>query len=282
MKVLVTGSKGQVGRCLQDSAIEYPEIQFVFTDKEELDITSQSAVNTFFNSHSFDYCINCAAYTAVDLAETNREEAFLINAEAVRNLAEACLETDCVLIHISTDFVFEGTKTTPYTEVDIPNPINVYGASKLKGEEYVQQLLKKYFIIRTSWVYSEYGHNFVKTMLRLTTEKDRISVVDDQIGAPTYAGDLVEVFMMIMRTKSTMYGLFHYSNEGETSWYEFAKEIFRINKLNIDLIPVSSDSYITTAKRPAYSYLNSKKIKENLGQHLIYNWKFSLSKICNQ
>ncbi len=275
MKVLVTGSRGQVGRCLQDVAKDYPEIQFVFTDKEELDITSQSAVNTFFTNHSFDYCINCAAYTAVDLAETNRGEAYLINAEAVKNLAEACLETDCVLIHISTDFVFDGTKTTPYTENDEPNPINVYGASKLKGEEYVQQILTEYFIIRTSWVYSEYGHNFVKTMLRLGSEREEISVVDDQIGSPTYAGDLASLILYLLRSISMEFGIYHYSNVGEASWFDFASEIFNLLRIDIKILPVKTESFPRPAERPAFSVLDKSKIQKEL-DHNILSWKQSL------
>ncbi len=275
MKILVTGSRGQVGRCLQDVAKDYPELQFVFTDKEELDITSQSAVNTFFTDHSFDYCINCAAYTAVDLAETNRGEAYLINAEAVKNLAEACLETDCVLIHISTDFVFDGTKTTPYTENDEPNPINVYGASKLKGEEYVQQILTEYFIIRTSWVYSEYGHNFVKTMLRLGSEREEISVVDDQIGSPTYAGDLASLILYLLRSISMEFGIYHYSNVGEASWFDFASEIFNLLRIDIKILPVKTESFPRPAERPAFSVLDKSKIQKEL-DHNILSWKQSL------
>jgi dTDP-4-dehydrorhamnose reductase len=167
IKILVTGAKGQLGRCLQDVAIRFPNYDFHFKSSTDLDITSKAGIETLFESEKFDYCINCAAYTAVDKAETDQEKAFLVNAEAVKYLAEGCKEHKTILIHISTDFVFDGAKRTPYTEEDIPNPKNVYGASKLKGEHYVQEILEHYFIIRTSWVYSEYGHNFVKTMLRL-------------------------------------------------------------------------------------------------------------------
>src|SRR5690606_2749985 len=175
----------------------------------------------------YDYCINCAAYTAVDKAETEEEKAYLVNAEAVKYLAEACKQNDTVLIHVSTDFVFDGQKGSPYTEDDPTNPIGVYGASKLKGEQYVQSILEKYFIVRTSWVYSEYGHNFVKTMLRLAEERNEISVVNDQIGSPTYAGGLAEFLCFLVQIPDNDYGIYNFSDEGEISWYDF--DIFRFD-----------------------------------------------------
>ena len=189
LKLLITGANGQLGRCLQDVSKTFPSYDFHFKTSKELDVTNQEQINILFAKEEFDYCINCAAYTAVDKAETDRENAFLVNAEAAKYLAEACKAQNSILIHISTDFVFDGSKTTPYTEDDLPNPINVYGASKLKGEQYVQDILKQYFIIRTSWVYSQYGNNFVKTMLRLGTERHELYVVNDQRGSPTYASD---------------------------------------------------------------------------------------------
>lgn len=262
-KILVTGANGQLGRCIQDLAGEYSGLLFVFTDYKELDITSPEDVNVFFGDKKFDYCINCAAYTAVDKAEEEVEQAYLINAEGVKNLAASCKKYDVVLVHVSTDFVFDGQKDTPYTEEDIPNPINVYGKSKLKGEQYVQEILNKYFIIRTSWVYSEYGHNFVKTMLRLGKEKDEISVVNDQVGTPTYAGDLAKVILKIISDNNNFYGLYHYSNEGEASWYDFAKSIFKRCNIKINLKPIKSEEYLKPAVRPKFSVLNKDKIKNS-------------------
>tara|TARA_R110002049_G_scaffold291474_3_gene475423 strand:+ start:792 stop:1664 length:873 start_codon:yes stop_codon:yes gene_type:complete len=281
LKILITGSNGQLGRSLQEFAVKYPDYNFHFKSSKQLDITSKEQIDILFAQEEFDYCINCAAYTAVDKAETDQENAFLVNAEAVKYLAEACKTQNSILIHISTDFVFDGTKTTPYVEEDIPNPINVYGASKLKGEQYVQDILEQFFIIRTSWVYSEYGNNFVKTMLRIGIERDEVSVVNDQLGSPTYASDLAEVILNIINTNSKSYGIYHYSNEGEISWYEFASAIFELNKMKVKVNPIPSTSYSTVAKRPDYSYLDNTKIQKILGKDLIYDWKFSLSKTCN-
>lgn len=274
-KILVTGANGQLGRCIQDLAVEYSGLTFVFTDYRELDITSQESVNIFFENEKFDYCINCAAYTAVDKAEEEIEQAYLINAEGVKHLAIACNEWDTILLHISTDFVFDGQKDTPYTEEDSPNPINVYGASKLKGEQYVQEILDKYFIIRTSWVYSEYGHNFVKTMLRLGKERDEISVVNDQIGTPTYAGDLAKVILNITSSSNNIYGLYHYSNEGVASWFDFARTIFKEANIDINLNSIKTEKYPTPAKRPAFSVMDKAKIKQEL-KFGISNWRDSL------
>jgi dTDP-4-dehydrorhamnose reductase len=259
IKILVTGASGQLGKCLQDVAEKYPDYDFHFKTSKELDITTKEKISSLFEQEKFDYCINCAAYTAVDRAETDKENAFLVNAEAVKYLVESCKENKTILIHISTDFVFDGTKGEPYTEEDIPNPINVYGASKLKGEQYVQQLLSKYFIIRTSWVYSEYGHNFVKTMLRLGAERDEVSVVNDQIGSPTYAGDLADAILKIISSQATNYGIYHYSNEGAISWCEFAIAIFRKKKIKIKVNPISYDKFPSLAKRPKYSVLDLNK-----------------------
>lgn len=278
LKILITGANGQLGRCLQDVAVQFPDYDFHFKSSTELDITSKAGIESLFEDEKFDYCINCAAYTAVDKAETDKENAFLVNAEAVKYLAEACMAHNTVLIHISTDFVFDGTKAEPYTEEDIPNPLNVYGASKLKGEQHVQHLLNKYFIIRTSWVYSEYGNNFVKTMIRLGLEKDEISVVDDQIGSPTYAGDLAEVIMKIISSKAISYGLYHYSNKGEISWYDFAFEIFKWSNLKTKVNKIISSEYQTIAKRPIYSVLNTCKLARIYEQN-IFKWKERLNSL---
>ena len=275
LKLLITGANGQLGRCLQDLAVKYPNYQFHFKTSKELDITKKNQINKLFALEKYDYCINCAAYTAVDKAETDQENAFLVNAEAVKYLAEACKTHNTTFIHISTDFVFDGSHKTPYAEEDIPAPINVYGASKLKGEQYVQEILKHYFIIRTSWVYSEYMNNFVKTMLRLGVERDELSIVDDQLGSPTYAGDLAETLMKIINKKVTNYGLYHYSNEGAISWYDFAKSIFDESNMQVSLLPINSESYPTPAERPAFSVMDKLKIKEALLLEIPY-WRDSL------
>ncbi|MCM4172240.1 dTDP-4-dehydrorhamnose reductase [Arenibacter sp. TNZ] len=281
IKLLITGANGQLGRCLQDLTRTYPNYDFHFKTSKELDVTSKEQIDILFAQEKFDYCINCAAYTAVDKAETDQESAFLVNAEAVKYLAEACKAQNSILIHISTDFVFDGSKTIPYLEKDVPNPINVYGASKLKGEQYVQKILEQYFIIRTSWVYSEYGHNFVKTMLRLGAEREELSVVDDQLGSPTNASDLAEAIMKIVCTKTSDFGFYHYSNEGEINWYEFAKAIFEIRGMNIKIKPISSDEYPTPAKRPAFSVMDKSKTKQVLKTN-VQDWRFSLKKYFNK
>ena len=278
MKILVTGAEGQLGRSIQELAKKLNHLDFIFTDYNELDITNSTKVYDFFQGDRFDYCINCAAYTAVDKAETDSENAFLINAEAVKNLAEACKANNVVLLQISTDFVFDGRKKTPYNEEDEPNPLNVYGLSKLKGEKYVQNIMRKYFVIRTSWVYSNYGHNFVKTMLRLGAEKDEINVVNDQIGSPTYAGDLAELLMSIIVSNSKKYGIYHYSNSGEISWHDFALKIFEIVGFKIKVNPVTSNEFPTIAERPKFSILDCMK-SHNYLQGPIKNWEIVLKKV---
>jgi len=262
MNILVTGANGQLGKCIQDLAREHSDLNFSFTDILELDITDENFVKHYFEDNSFDYCINCAAYTAVDLAESETYMAFLINAEAVKILAKACSLNNCCLIHISTDFVFDGKKPNAYVEEDTPNPLSVYGSSKLRAEYYVQNILKEYFIIRTSWVYSEYGHNFVKTMLRLGNEKKEVNVVNDQIGSPTYARDLGGFLIALLLNNKNQYGVYHYSNEGEISWYEFAIKIFEIAELRLKVNPISSSEYPTPARRPKNSKLNKDKTKK--------------------
>ena len=264
--VLVTGSNGQLASCIKDLAKQYEGLNFIYTDYKELDICDLNQVNTFFKSNKkIDYCINCAAYTAVDKAESDVEKAFEINANGAKNLAIACREFDAILIQISTDFVFDGEKKEPYTETDVAKPISVYGASKLQGEIEIKQILETYFILRTSWLYSEHGVNFMKTMLRLAETRDEISVVSDQIGTPTYAGDLADVILKIISSKNTNFGLYHYSNEGVASWYDFAKTIFEASNLKIKLNTIKTEAYPTPAKRPFYSVMDKEKIKTSLG-----------------
>jgi len=277
-KVLVTGANGQLGQTLQNlSEIEdFRDIDFIFFSSTELDITNQEQTATVFERYSFDYCINCAAYTAVDLAEDQEKTAFAVNAEAVKLLAQLCLAHNVILIHISTDFVFDGKKNTPYQETDFTNPINVYGASKLAGEHYITSYLKKYFIFRTSWLYSEYGNNFLKTMLRLGKERKELSVVNDQVGSPTYARDLALAILHIINSNHKNYGIYHYSNKGIISWYDFAKEIFREAKLETQLQAIPTSAYPTPANRPKYSALDHENVVKTLGVR-IRDWKESLS-----
>jgi len=272
MKIVVTGARGQLGHALKEQSKYTPGIDIYFADSTEADITDKASLQDIFKRLKPQYCINAAAYTAVDKAESEPQKAHAINVLGAKNLAEVCLEHECVLLHISTDFVFNGTKRTPYTEDDAPNPQSVYGITKLQGEAEVQKVLKQYFIVRTSWVYSEYGNNFMKTMLRLASERDALNVVDDQVGTPTNANDLAVALFKITQAKSTAYGIYNYSNEGQTTWYGFAKKIFEVNNVKINLQPIATSAYPTPAKRPAYSVLDKTKIKKEFGI-TIPNWE---------
>lgn len=281
MVVLVTGANGQLGQAIQSIAEKHSDIEFEFCDSEKLDITDYDNVNAVFNEFIPDYCINAAAYTAVDKAESEPEKAYSINVLGAQNLAKICKMNNTVLLHVSTDFVFDGTKTTPYTELDEPNPTGVYGQTKLDGEDAIRELWEKHFIIRTSWVYSQFGNNFMKTMLRLASEREELSVVNDQIGTPTNAVDLAEVLIKIIESchaelvSASNYGTYNFSNEGQCSWYDFAKKIFEINNITIDLHPIPTTSYPTPAKRPAYSVLDKSKVK-NTFKITIKNWEKGL------
>ena len=278
MNVLVTGSNGQLASCIKDLAKRDTSLNFIYTDYQELDICDLNQIESFFKSNQkIDYCINCAAYTAVDKAESDVEKAFEINATGPKNLAQVCSEFDTILIQVSTDFVFDGEKTEPYVETDVANPISVYGASKLQGEVEIKKIFKKHFIIRTSWLYSEHGNNFMKTMLRLAETRDEISVVSDQIGTPTYAGDLAEVILKIVRSKNTNFGLYHYSNDGVASWYDFAEAIFKASNTEIRLNAIKTEAYPTPAKRPVYSVMDKTKIKSVLKMKTL-DWQDSLKK----
>ena len=282
MVVLVTGANGQLGQALQSVSGINPQITFVFCSSSGLDITNLQSCIAVFEKYLPDYCINAAAYTAVDKAESETDKAHLINVIGARNIAEVCKKSNAVLLHISTDFVFDGTSITPYTEEDMPNPTGVYGKTKLDGEKAIQEIWNKYFIIRTSWVYSQFGNNFMKTMLRLASERAHLSVVNDQIGTPTNAVDLAEVLIKMIQfcqtTPIEVFGIYNFSNEGQCSWYDFAKKIFEINSIKIDLQPISSASYPTPAQRPAYSVLDKSKIKKAFGV-AIKNWEESLKTV---
>lgn len=261
IKVLVTGANGQLGHCIKDIQKKNSHLSFVYTDHKELDICDEQAVNQFFKEQEpIHYCVNCAAYTAVDKAEEEEEKAYSINALGAKHLGLACKAYNTTLIHVSTDFVFDGLSSKPYVEKDKPNPISVYGKTKLQGELLIAKILKEHFIIRTSWLYSEYGNNFMKTMLRLAETRDEISVVSDQIGTPTYAGDLAQLILKIILENNKSYGLYHYSNEGAISWYDFAKAIFEESKIDIKVNAISTSEYPTLAKRPIYSVMDKGKI----------------------
>jgi len=282
MVVLVAGSAGQLGQSLQFMASNYADIAFVFCTSKELDITNLENCRQIFSKYQPDYCINAAAYTAVDKAESEPEKARLINVIGAKNLAEVCKEYNTVLLHISTDFVFDGNKKTPYTEQDVTNPTGVYGQTKLDGEKAVQQTWEKHFIIRTSWVYSQFGNNFMKTMLRLAAERDSLSVVNDQIGTPTNAVDLAECLVKIVTSdlqgQASNFGIFNFSNEGQCSWYDFAQKIFEINQISINLQSIPTSDFPTPAKRPSFSVLDKTKIKTVFGLE-IKNWEESLKSI---
>ncbi len=273
--VLVTGSNGQLGRCIKDVTQNQEELNFIFADKAELDITNRESVNTFFEKTPIDYSINCAAYTAVDKAESDKYAAEAVNIYGVENLANACKKHKAILIHISTDFVFDGKQTRPYTEVDEPKPINTYGQTKLEGEKVVARILERYFIIRTSWLYSEYGNNFLKTMLRLGNEDNEVRVVSDQIGTPTYARDLALVLISIIKNNKIPFGIYHCSNEGEARWYDFAKAIFSLSNIKVKVRPIKAKDFVASASRPVYSVMDKKKLNDNLGI-AIPHWKESL------
>jgi dTDP-4-dehydrorhamnose reductase len=269
MVVLVTGANGQLGQAIQFVAGNYPNINFVFCSSSDLDITNKENCDSVFNKEKPDFCINAAAYTAVDKAESEPEKAHLINCIGAKNLAETCKEFNAKLIHISTDFVFDGSKNSPYNEADLPNPKGVYGQTKLEGEIAIQEVFDAYFIIRTSWVYSQFGNNFMKTMLRLAFERTSLSIVNDQIGTPTNAIDLAECLVTIITEHSKLntehYGIYNFSNEGQCSWFDFAKKIFEINQVKIDVIPIPTTQFPTPAERPKYSVLDKTKIKSTFG-----------------
>lgn len=284
MIILVTGANGQLGQAIKKASENVDNLRFIFTDSDALDITNRENCEKVFEEQKPDFCINTGAYTAVDKAESDYEKAFAINVTGVQNLAESCKKHNTVLIHISTDFVFDGEKNIPYTEEDQPNPKSVYGTTKLQGEKEIQNILGTYFIIRTSWVYSEFGNNFMKTMLRLAKERNSLNVVNDQIGTPTNANCLAKVIIKVIESEvrssksevqQHQYGIYNFSNEGSCSWYDFAKKIFELNKVKIELNPISTSAYPTPAIRPRYSVLDKTKIKKTFGIE-IKSWEKSL------
>ena len=275
-KILVTGSNGQLGKELQRICNTMPGYEFVFLSKSDMPVNQFEMVRHIFNTLKPAYCINCAAYTAVDKAEEEKDLAFEINGEAVGVLAAVCLEHETKFIHISTDYVFDGKGDKPYLESDETSPVNAYGASKLKGEEEAFKYNPDSLIIRTSWVYSEFGKNFVKTMLRLMVDKNSISVVNDQVGSPTYAADLADVILKIIQLKEWKPGIYHFSNEGVITWFDFANAIKDIARTNTAIHPISTTEFPTPAQRPAYSVFNKQKIQDAFGINL-KDWKASLA-----
>ena len=283
MVVLVTGANGQLGQAIQFIANNYLNLNFVFCNSTDLDISNKENCQAVFHKIKPDFCINAAAYTAVDKAESEQDKAELINVIGAKNLAETCNEFDTKLIHISTDFVFDGSNDKPYSETDIPNPKGFYGQTKLDGEKAIQAVFSKYYIIRTSWVYSQFGNNFMKTMLRLASERTSLSVVNDQMGTPTNAVDLAEALVQIIlknnqQPTANHFGIYHFSNEGQCSWYDFAKKIFEINNVSIDLSAIPTEQFPTPAQRPKYSVLDKSKIKSTFGLP-IKTWEESLKSI---
>ena len=261
-KILVTGANGQLGQCLQKISSQFEEFEFIFTDSETLDITNKEEVNDFFWQNAPDFCINAAAYTAVDLAETDIEKAFLVNADGTENLAEACAENNAQFIHVSTDYVFDGENNLAYTEEDFTNPLGVYGASKLAGDELALEVNPCSVILRTSWVYSEFGKNFVKTMLNLFATKEELNIVADQFGQPTNANDLAEAIMKIIKSEKITPGIFNFSNLGRISWFDFAEKIAELSEAKIKLNAIETSQYPTPAKRPKNSVLDLDKISK--------------------
>jgi len=281
MNILVTGSNGQLGNEIKVISENYAGFNFIFTDIQELDLTSSTKVETFFNQHSIDLIINCAAYTSVDLAETEKALAELINVEAVHLLAKMSVAKNIKMLHISTDYVFDGTHYRPYKEDEMTSPNSVYGRTKLQGEQVLKASGADYVIIRTSWLYSAFGNNFVKTIIRLSKEREELNVVADQIGTPTYAADLAEVILKIVenfdKTGAFKKNIYHYSNQGVCSWYDFAAEIVELSKNNCKINAIETHRYPTPAKRPFFSVLCKDKIKKTFDIEIPY-WRNSLKK----
>lgn len=281
MKTLVLGASGQLGQCLKKVA-ERSQVDYLyFPDEKDSNILDRESLKTLFEEQRPSYVINCAAYTAVDRAEDDVEICRNVNRDGAAIIAHLCENYQATLIHVSTDFVFEGSGHSLLNENDIAEPVNIYGVTKLEGEREVVAVLKKHFIIRTSWLYSEYGNNFVKSMLKLAKERSELNIIADQIGTPTYAIDLAETILAIIASGKTDYGVYHYSNEGVTSWYDFAIAIFEISNISIKVNPISTSQYPTRAVRPHFSVMDKSKIKASFGIEVPY-WRSSLSRCIQQ
>lgn len=282
MNILITGANGQLGQEFKAIAVDYPQFNFLLAARQDLDISSSEAIETYFHKHQVDCCVNCAAYTAVDKAESDTADAIKHNVDAVRYLATVCQMQTIPLIHISTDYIYHSSQNIPYREEDLPNPQGAYAQTKYAGEYAAFESNERVIVIRTSWVYSNFGHNFVKTMLRLGTERDALRVVFDQIGSPTYARDLAKAILHVIQQVNsqhldwaTLSGVFNYSNEGVTSWYDFAKAIFELKNIPCKVSPIESSEYPTPAQRPPFSVMNKSKIKTTFDLE-IPHWRDSL------
>lgn len=287
MNILITGANGQLGQCFRHLAAGHPQWRFIFCASSDLDITNRRAVADFFKKERIGWCINCAAYTAVDKAESEAQQAARVNVRGAKNLAEACATAGIPLVHLSSDYVYHNRQNTPFREDDPVSPKSVYARTKLAGDRAVLKAHPLALVIRTSWVYSEFGQNFVKTMLRLGAERPALNVVFDQIGTPTYAPDLAEAILQIIGkvesgevSRQHAAGIWHYSNEGVTSWYDFACAIFEIRKMPCRVSPIETKDFPTPARRPPFSLLNKAKIKAVFGIRIPY-WRESLE-ICLQ
>ena len=275
--ILVTGSKGQLGNEMQVISKKYSSFRYFFTDVDELDITDKEKIEQFIVCNKINFIVNCAAYTAVDKAEDDEKTAYLINHDAIKNIGETASKNNVKVIHVSTDYVFDGTNHVPYTE-DMPvSPTSIYGKSKLAGERILTEVCPQSVIVRTSWLYSAFGNNFVKTMMKLGRERDSLNVIFDQIGTPTYAADLAEAVMKIISFEKWFSGIYHFSNEGVCSWYDFTKTIHRLAKIDCKVNPIETKDYPVRTPRPFYSVLNKAKIKSTY-QIEISHWEESLEK----
>jgi dTDP-4-dehydrorhamnose reductase len=274
--IVVFGASGQLGNCLKKVAEEKGIDEIYFPHESEANILDKDAIRAIFEKYKPAYAINCAAYTAVDKAEDELDLARKINKTGAENLAEACKAYQTIFVHISTDFVFKGDTPNPLVEDDITDPISVYGLTKLEGEQDIIRITNEYFILRTSWLYSEFGNNFVKTMLKLGAERDMLKIIADQAGTPTYGIDLAGCVLDIITSSSKAYGIYHYSNEGVTSWYDFAKGIFDLSGTKVKVLPIRTAEYPTKATRPAYSVMDKTKIKTTFGMEIPY-WRDSLA-----
>jgi dTDP-4-dehydrorhamnose reductase len=278
MKIVVLGASGQLGSCLKKNSTERNITDISFPSEENANILDKELLDKLFTAEKPQFVINCAAYTAVDKAEDDIDTCRKVNRDGAAYIAEVCKKHQATLIHISTDFVFKGDIPKLLTETDTAEPENIYGLTKLEGEAAIAEILPEHCIIRTSWLYSEFGNNFVKTMLRLGREREQLGVIVDQVGSPTYAIDLANTILDIIEADNKAYGIYHYSNEGVTSWYDFAKAVFDLSETTVKLNPVKTSEYVTRAVRPAYSVMDKSKIKNTFGIEIPY-WRDSLS-IC--
>ncbi|ADQ79363.1 dTDP-4-dehydrorhamnose reductase [Paludibacter propionicigenes WB4] len=275
--ILITGSHGQLGNEMQQAAARFPAFRFIYTDVEELDICDKAALDAFVKANAVNVIVNCAAYTAVDKAEDDVELCYKINAEAVRNIGEVAHQNGLKVVHVSTDYVFDGTNYMPYSEDQAVSPNTVYGKSKLAGEQALMETCEQAVILRTAWLYSSFGNNFVKTMIKLGTERDSLNVIFDQIGSPTYAADLADAILKLLSHPVFVPGIYHFSDEGVCSWYDFTKTIHRIAGITCDVHPIETKDYPARTPRPHYSVLNKSKIKTTYGI-VIPHWEESLER----